>query len=730
MTISLKHAFTSGKAAGSDATRVYGTHWDAEHTLTQATGKLLGRTSAGTGATEEITPTSAFTLSSSSLDLTDKIVADGPIGSATVAPIITFNAKGQLTTVTSATITPAVGSITGLGTGVAAFLATPSSVNLATAITDETGSGALVFATSPALVTPALGVATGTSLALGGATIGTHKLAAAGSVLLTPPAGTPYALGIVTTNSDIGLFTSQTGPASGSGAGLSYNSFNVGSDNYAASSVVNGLYVGYFFGGSNLTGARQGFSVNTTFTATSSASNTSRNYVAVQGNQNVNTADTGTNTGAGAAGAFFGSNFGVQTTAAAAVNLAAVVGCEVDVSMIASSTARDVLGFSAVKLSGTGAAGARNDAAFQVGCASGVTPWTNGFWVSRTANGTQPIATTGVVIGSDSAVSGGSAMTMGSFADFHLDTFSNDIFYFNNFRVTGAGNVTDGTWQADVVAGLYGGTGLSTAAVGDIIYASATTPTWSRLADVAVGSVLASGGVNTAPAWSATPTLTSLTAPTIVGGTAAGSSLTLQATSNVSPSGDSVQIKIGGANLGQFAVGGLQLSANVQVSVTAITYSDTAVPLSVVQRARGTSSAPTKLLSGDVVGQFGFKGYDGSGAFSGSQALLRAVTLEDWNDATHRGTAFVFMTTPAASGTIGQAAKVWGSTGFSVGTDTDPGAGLIYQNSASFLMRTKTTWNNGAAAGAGTITNAPAAGNPTKWVPIDDNGTTRYIPAW
>ena len=44
-----------------------------------------------------------------------------------------------------------------LGTGVATFLTTPSSANLATAITDETGSGSLVFATSPTLVTPALG---------------------------------------------------------------------------------------------------------------------------------------------------------------------------------------------------------------------------------------------------------------------------------------------------------------------------------------------------------------------------------------------------------------------------------------------------------------------------------------------------------------------------------------------------------------------------------------------
>lgn len=43
------------------------------------------------------------------------------------------------------------------GTGVAAFLATPSSANLATAVTGETGSGALVFGTSPALTTPNLG---------------------------------------------------------------------------------------------------------------------------------------------------------------------------------------------------------------------------------------------------------------------------------------------------------------------------------------------------------------------------------------------------------------------------------------------------------------------------------------------------------------------------------------------------------------------------------------------
>lgn len=43
---------------------------------------------------------------------------------------------------------------------------------------------------------------------------------------------------------------------------------------------------------------------------------------------------------------------------------------------------------------------------------------------------------------------------------------------------------------------------------------------------------------------------------------------------------------------------------------------------------------------------------------------------------------------------------------------------------------TNTALTNGAAAAAGTLLNAPAAGNPTKWIGINDNGTTRYIPAW
>lgn len=144
--------------------------------------------------------------------LASVISAGGPTGSATAAPIITYDAKGRLTTVSSATITPAVGSITGLGTGVATALGvnvgsagapilfngaggTPSSlvgtnitgtasgltagsvttnanltgpitsVGNATSIASQTGTGTkFVVDTSPTLVTPTLGSATATKI--------------------------------------------------------------------------------------------------------------------------------------------------------------------------------------------------------------------------------------------------------------------------------------------------------------------------------------------------------------------------------------------------------------------------------------------------------------------------------------------------------------------------------------------------------------------------------------
>ncbi len=75
---------------------------------------------------------------------------------------------------TNCTGLPISSGVTGLAAGISTLLTTPSSANLRTAVTDETGTGSLVFATSPTLVTPTLGVASATSINFGGGALGNY----------------------------------------------------------------------------------------------------------------------------------------------------------------------------------------------------------------------------------------------------------------------------------------------------------------------------------------------------------------------------------------------------------------------------------------------------------------------------------------------------------------------------------------------------------------------------
>jgi hypothetical protein len=85
-------------------------------------------------------------------------------GAVLTLPSGTDTLVGRATTDTLTNKSLSVGQVTGLGTGVSTFLATPSSANLAAALTDETGSGALNFgASTSALVRVGGGALSGTS---------------------------------------------------------------------------------------------------------------------------------------------------------------------------------------------------------------------------------------------------------------------------------------------------------------------------------------------------------------------------------------------------------------------------------------------------------------------------------------------------------------------------------------------------------------------------------------
>jgi hypothetical protein len=63
----VKHPFVSAKSDGADATQVQPSNWNADHDITMATARILGRTTAGTGPVEELTVGAGLTLAAGAL---------------------------------------------------------------------------------------------------------------------------------------------------------------------------------------------------------------------------------------------------------------------------------------------------------------------------------------------------------------------------------------------------------------------------------------------------------------------------------------------------------------------------------------------------------------------------------------------------------------------------------------------------------------------------------------
>ncbi len=177
-------------------------------------------------------------------------------------------------TLTNGTGLPISTGVSGLGTGVASFLATPTSANLKAAVTDETGSGVLVFATSPVLVTPNIGVANGTSLSLtgdlsgaagtfsstltagastlasaavtGDLAVNTNKFNVTGTSGNTAIAGTLGVTGATTLSSTLGVTGATTlgSTLAVTGAGTFSSTLSAGASTLASASITGAATVG------------------------------------------------------------------------------------------------------------------------------------------------------------------------------------------------------------------------------------------------------------------------------------------------------------------------------------------------------------------------------------------------------------------------------------------------------------------------------------------------------
>jgi len=131
MTVSLKHAFTSAKPDGPDATQVQPSNWNAEHTLTCATARILGRTTAGDGVVEELTAGTGITLSGGSVSVTS-----GTYATLTGTETLTNKTLSTGNTIDAGTTISSTGTISATSPGFRGLPQSTKTTSYTLALTD------------------------------------------------------------------------------------------------------------------------------------------------------------------------------------------------------------------------------------------------------------------------------------------------------------------------------------------------------------------------------------------------------------------------------------------------------------------------------------------------------------------------------------------------------------------------------------------------------------------